>query len=402
MNLLEAARAAYASLMANKSRSVLTMLGVIIGVGAVLVVVAIGQGLKADVLERIRSMGTNLVTISPGGGRRHGPPTGQTQPGKLIEEDLEALQQDLTNIAALAPTVQKGVTAKYRNLTHTTQAVGTNSQWPTAMAFEVAEGRFFSSSEQRARARVAVVGQEVVDELFYGRALVGEYIRINNTPFEVIGILEEKGGGWGNPDNQIVMPLSTARQRLVGDADLNAILVSAANEAVVPAIKQNIERTLFRTHRVTEATRDFDIRDQTEMLSMVSETTGQMTLFLGGIAAVSLVVGGVGIMNIMLVSVVERTREIGIRKAVGARRSDIMAQFLIESVMLSALGGIIGIAFGFAGSQALGQSLGWQTVVPLWAVVLSFVFSAAVGIFFGWYPARKAALLDPIECLRYE
>jgi len=241
-----------------------------------------------------------------------------------------------------------------------------------------------------------------VDELFYGRALVGEYIRINNTPFEVIGILEEKGGGWGNPDNQIVMPLSTARQRLVGDADLNAILVSAEGEDVVPIIKENIERTLFRTHRVTEATKDFNIRDQTEMLSMVSETTGQMTLFLGGIAAVSLIVGGVGIMNIMLVSVTERTREIGIRKAVGARRSDIMAQFLIESVMLSVFGGAIGIACGFIGSQALGQSLGWQTVVPLWAVVLSFVFSAAVGIFFGWYPARKAALLDPIQCLRYE
>jgi len=402
VNLIEAMRTAYMSLVANKSRSVLTMLGVIIGVSAVLIVVAIGQGLKADVLERIRSMGTNLVTISPGGGRRHGPRTGGTQPGKLTEEDLEALGKELANVAALAPTVQKGGTAKYRNLSHNTQVVGTNSDWPTAMAFEVANGRFFNASEQRARARVVVLGQEVVDELFYGRALVGEYVRINNIPFEVIGILKEKGGGWGNPDNQIVMPLSTARQRLVGGVDYNAILVSAANEDVVPAIKQNIERTLFRTHRVTEATRDFDIRDQTEMLSMVSETTGQMTLFLGGIAAVSLLVGGVGIMNIMLVSVTERTREIGIRKAVGARRSDIMAQFLIESVMLSVIGGIIGIGFGFAGSQALGQSLGWQTVVPLWAVVLSFVFSATVGIFFGWYPARKAALLDPIECLRYE
>jgi len=266
VNLIEAMRTAYTSLVANKSRSVLTMLGVIIGVSAVLIVVAIGQGLKADVLARIRSMGTNLITVHPGGGRRHGPPTGQTQPGKLTEEDLEALRQHLTHVVALAPTVQRGVTAKYRNLTHTTQAVGTNSDWPTAMAFEVAKGRFFTPSEQRARARVAVVGQDVVDELFYGRPLVGEYIRVNNTPFEVIGILEEKGGGWGNPDNQIVMPLSTARQRLVGNADLNAILVSAANEVVVPAIKQNIERTLFRTHRVTEATRDFDIRDQTEML----------------------------------------------------------------------------------------------------------------------------------------
>ncbi len=402
MNLIEAIRTAYMSLLANKSRSVLTMLGVIIGVSAVLVVVAIGQGLKTDVLERIRSMGTNLVTIRPGGGRRHGPGAGGTQPGKLTEEDLKALQQHLTHVAAVAPTVQRGVTAKYRNLTHSTQVVGTNSDWPTAMAFEVADGRFFSASEQRARARVVVLGQEVVDELFYGRSLVGKYIRINNIPFEVIGILEEKGGGWGNPDNQIVMPISTIQQRLVGGVDFNAILISAASEDVVPLVKENIERTLLRTHRVTEATRDFDIRDQTAMLSMVSETTGQMTLFLGGIAAVSLLVGGVGIMNIMLVSVAERTREIGIRKAVGARRGDIMAQFLIESVMLSVLGGIIGIALGFGGSQILGGSLGWQTVVPLWAVALSFLFAAAVGIFFGWYPARKAALLDPIECLRYE
>jgi len=402
VNLIEAIRTAYMSLLANKSRSVLTMLGVIIGVSAVLVVVAIGQGLKTDVLERIRSMGTNLVTIRPGGGRRHGPGAGGTQPGKLTEEDLKALQQHLTHVAAVAPTVQRGVTAKYRNLTHSTQVVGTNSDWPTAMAFEVADGRFFSASEQRARARVVVLGQEVVDELFYGRSLVGKYIRINNIPFEVIGILEEKGGGWGNPDNQIVMPISTIQQRLVGGVDFNAILISAASEDVVPLVKENIERTLLRTHRVTEATRDFDIRDQTAMLSMVSETTGQMTLFLGGIAAVSLLVGGVGIMNIMLVSVAERTREIGIRKAVGARRGDIMAQFLIESVMLSVLGGIIGIALGFGGSQILGGSLGWQTVVPLWAVALSFLFAAAVGIFFGWYPARKAALLDPIECLRYE
>jgi len=402
VNLIEAMRTAYMSLVANKSRSVLTMLGVIIGVSAVLVVVAIGQGLKTDVLARIRSMGTNLITIRPGGGRRHGPGTGGTQPGKLTEEDLAALQQHLTDVAAIAPTVQRGVTVKYRNLTHTTQMVGTNSDWPTALAFEVAKGRFFTLSEQRSRARVVVVGQEVVDELFYGRPLVGEYIRINNIPFEVIGILEEKGSGWGNPDDQVVMPLSTAQQRLVGNVNFNAILVSAVSERAVPAVKENIERILFRTHRVTEATRDFDIRDQTEMLSMVSETTGQMTLFLGGIAAVSLIVGGVGIMNIMLVSVAERTREIGIRKAVGARGWDIMAQFLIESTLLSVIGGTIGIGIGFLGSRIVGGSLGWQTVVPLWAVLVSFLFSAAVGIFFGWYPARKAALLDPIQCLRYE
>jgi putative ABC transport system permease protein len=249
---------------------------------------------------------------------------------------------------------------------------------------------------------VAVLGVEVVNELFYGRALVGEFIRINGVPFEVIGILEEKGGGFGNPDDQIVIPMSTARQRLVGDANISRIYASAANETVVPDAIESIRTVLRRTHRVNEWNEDFRIRDQTEFLSTIDETTSQLTMFVGGIALVSLIVGGVGIMNIMLVSVTERTREIGIRKAVGARRSDILAQFLIESVMLSVLGGLIGLALGLIGSELLGDTLGWATVVPAWSIAVSLLFSGAVGVFFGFYPARKAAQLDPIECLRYE
>ncbi len=396
--MIEALRTAYMSLMVNKSRSILTMLGVIIGVAAVLIVVAIGEGLKTDTLNRIRSLGTNLIMIFPGGGRGGR----AARPGRLTEEDLQALKADSRYLKAIAPVVQRSVTAKYRNLTHNTQVVGSTADWAHVMAFEIAEGRFLSPTEERARSRVAVIGQEVVDELFYGRALVGEFIRLNGVPFEVIGILEEKGGGWGNPDNQVVIPISTARQRLVGDANISRIYASAANEDVVPDAIEAIKRVLHRTHRVTEMTEDFRIRDQTEFLSTMTETTGQLTLFVGGIALVSLIVGGVGIMNIMLVSVAERTREIGIRKAVGARRSDILAQFLIEAVMLSATGGVIGIIVGFAGSGLVGNSLGWQTVVPPWSVAVSFAFAAAVGVFFGWYPARKAALLDPIECLRYE
>lgn len=399
MNLVEAIRSALMSLMANKSRSILTMLGVIIGVAAVLIVVAIGEGLKADTLERIRSMGTNLLYISPGGGRRWGP---AQRPGRLTQEDFDTLQEELVDVAGMAPVVQTSGTARYRNISHATSVVGTNSEWASVMAFDVQSGRFLHPSEVRARARVAVLGQEVVNELFYGRALVGEFIRINGVPFEVIGVLEEKGGGWGNPDDQIIIPISTARQRLTGNADLNSIVVSATTEEKVPAVIEQITQILRREHRVTEMTEDFRIRDQTEMLTTMSETTQQITMFVGGIAAVSLIVGGVGIMNIMLVSVAERTREIGIRKAVGARRRDIMSQFLIESVMLSVIGGVIGIGIGFLGSRAVGGSLGWQTLVPSWSVGLAFVFSAGVGIFFGWYPARKAALLDPIECLRYE
>ncbi len=399
MNLLEALRTSFESLMANKSRPILTMLGVIIGVGAVLIVVAIGEGLKTDTLNRIRSMGANLIMVFPGGGGGHGR---STRPGRLTEEDFRELASQVEHISALAPVVQTGGTAKYRNLTHSTTIVGTNSDWAYALSFEVAHGRFLAPSEERARSRVAVIGQEVADELFYGRPLLGEFIRINGVPFEVIGILETKGGGWGNPDDQIVIPMSTARQRLVGSANLSRIYASAASEAEVPEAIESIKTILRKLHRVTEATEDFKIRDQSEFLTTISETTGQITLFVGGIALVSLLVGGVGIMNIMLVSVAERTREIGIRKAVGARRVDIMLQFLIESVLLSVMGGLIGIGVGLLGAALLGDTLGWETVVPLWSIIVSFGFAAVVGVSFGFYPASKAARLDPIECLRYE
>ncbi|NLO07128.1 MAG: FtsX-like permease family protein [candidate division WS1 bacterium] len=397
MSFAEAIRSALVSLLANKTRSFLTMLGVIIGVAAVLIVVAIGEGLKTDTLNRIRSMGTNLITIVPGGGRG-----ADRRPGRLTEDDFKALKANIKHVKLLAPVVQTNATAKYRNLSHKTQVVGTTAEWAEAMAFTVEHGRFITLTEERARTRVAVLGQEVVNELFYGRPLVGEFIRIQGVPFEVIGILQEKGGGWGDPDNQIVIPISTARQRLVGGAEFSRIYASAVNENVVPDAIESIKRTLYRLHRVDEITEDFRIRDQTEMLATMTETTGQLTTFVSGIALVSLLVGGVGIMNIMLVSVAERTREIGIRKAVGARRRDILSQFLIEAVMLSLIGGLIGIGIGFAVSRTLGSTLGWETVVPLWSILLSCAFSGAVGVFFGWYPAQKAAALDPIECLRYE
>ncbi|MFP3904449.1 MAG: ABC transporter permease [Armatimonadota bacterium] len=399
MNLVEASRSAHSSLFTNKTRSLLTMLGVIIGVAAVIIVVAIGEGLKADTINRIQSMGSNFLTVRPGGSRGPGP---SSRPGRITDEDVAALEKGLTNIKAFAPTVSSNVPLKYRNVTHSTSLTGTTPDWWIANAFEIVHGRFFDQSDIKSRARVAVIGHEVVHELFYGRPMIGEQIRVDGIPFEVIGILKEKGGGWGNPDDQIVMPISTARQRIVGNRDPSRVYVSAKTSHDVETVKKQIEQMLDRRHRVTEETRDYRIHDQAEILETVTETTRQITLFVAGIALVSLLVGGVGIMNIMLVSVTERTREIGIRKAVGARQSDILAQFLIESVMLSVLGGLIGMAIGFGGSAALGDTLGWPTVVPLWSVLVSVLFSGAVGVFFGWYPARKAAMLDPIECLRYE
>ena len=399
--MLEALRTAVMSLLSNKTRSLLTMLGVIIGVAAVLVVVAIGEGLTADTLDRIRSMGTNMLYVSPGAGRRPGP---SGRPGRLTDDDWEALTARVKGVAAMAPAVNGNATAKYRNLNHATRVVGSTPAWPTVSNFDVVHGRFFTAGEERARSRVAVLGSNVVEELFFGRALLGEIIRINGIPFEVIGILEEKGGGFRNPDDQVVVPMSTARQRLFGRGDLSSIQISAASATQIPEVTEAITKVLRRQHRIRgeEQEDDFRIRDQTEMLQTMTETGSTLTKFLGGIALIALLVGGVGIMNIMLVSVAERTREIGIRKAVGAKRRDILAQFLIESTTLSVTGGLIGIAIGLSVSSLLGDTLGWQTIVPLQAVVISFAFAAAVGVFFGYYPARKAALLDPIDCLRYE
>lgn len=387
------------SLVANKLRSFLTMLGIIIGVAAVLVVIAIGEGLKTDMLKRIESLGTNLLSVYPGAGQRFGP---TTRPGRLTEEDWKALETDLAGAATVAPALTGGVTSKYRNLTHSTRVLGTTSPWPHVQSFEIVAGRFFGPAEERARARVAVLGNAVVDELFYGRPLLGETIRLNGIPFEVIGTLEEKGGGFGNPDDQIIIPLGTARQRLFGRNDLSNIYISAATPEQVSSVEQSIQQVLRRQHRLRTGEDDFRIMSQAEFLGTMQETGRTLTMFLGSIAFVSLLVGGVGIMNIMLVSVAERTREIGIRKAVGAKRSHILVQFLIESILLSVAGGLIGTILGGTTASLLGRTLGWQTVVPLWAVVIAFCFAAFVGVFFGLYPARKAALLDPIECLRYE
>ncbi len=400
MTLFEGVRSALTSLLANKLRSFLTMLGVIIGVAAVIVVVAIGEGLKADVMQRIQGLGTNLLMISPSSrSGRHGP---VVRRGRLTDDDWEAIESKVTNVSAIAPIVQGSVTVKYRNRTHASRVLGSTPDIMTTQNLTLAAGRFFTTSEERSRARVVVLGSTVVEEIFYGRVLLEETVRIKGVPFRVIGVFEEKGGSWGSPDDQVYVPLSTARQRLLGRSTLSTIYVSAASTKVVAEVEESLTQVLRRQHRVRNEEDDFRIRSQEEILTTMSETSAMLTRFLAGIALVSLLVGGVGIMNIMLVSVAERTREIGIRKAVGARRRDIQTQFLIESTALSVIGGIIGGIIGIGISKLVGSALGWTTVVPLWAILVAFLFAAAVGVFFGYYPSRKAALLDPIECLRYE
>ena len=393
-------RIAISSLLANKGRSLLTMLGVIIGVAAVIIVVAIGEGLKADTLSRIQNLGTNMLYVQP---QRSSRLAGGAA-GKIELEHVEIIRREGEGIAYVAPDLSRTEQIKYRSRTHSSRVVASTPVYAEIRNMKIEAGRFITDADNRARKRVAVIGAVIVDELFYGQAQVGATIKIKGINFEVIGIIEEKGSsGFMNPDDIVVVPFFTGQGRLWGGNSLSAIQISAESPEASEVAKASVTTIMRREHRLREGDDDdFRIRDQTEFLTTMNETADMLTKFLAGIAFVSLLVGGVGIMNIMLVSVTERTREIGTRKAVGARPRDIMTQFLIESVMLSVLGGIIGAAIGIASAGVIGSALGWGTSVSVSAILLAFGFSAVVGIFFGFYPARKAALLSPIDALRYE
>lgn len=403
MDLLAALQMAWRSLLVNKMRSMLTMLGIIIGVGAVIAMVSLSQGATAGITDRIASMGSNLLTITPGGG--FGPIRGANTT-QLTNDDVKAIST-LPLIKYVAPVAMlDNATVSAGSATWTTDVEGTTPDLQTIKNWPTDEGAFFDSSDIDNMTTVAVLGQTVAGNLFPDNVNpLGRVIQISGHNFTVIGILSSKGaGGTGqDQDNIIYIPLDTMQQRLLGNQNVRMINVQATSQEALSTLQDYITTVLRQRHRLTtQADDDFRIQNMTEVLSTVEDTTKIMTFLLGGIAAVSLLVGGIGIMNIMLVSVTERTREIGIRMAIGATTGAILTQFLIEALLLSLIGGVLGIILGWAASQLLGMLAGWKMVMVPWLIAVAMGFSLIVGLFFGYYPARKAANSDPIEALRFE
>ncbi len=407
MQIGETLNVALDSLRANKLRSFLTMLGIVIGVGAVIAMVALGRGAQQSVKERIASLGTTLLTVLPNQARGQGGVASGSDRAPLRMSDAKAIEDRGQFVAAVQPEMSRQMQVQYENRNTNTSIVGTPANYLEVRKFSIAAGGMFTEPENVARRTVAVVGQQILTDLGISspEALVGAEIRINGVQFEVAGVLTPKGQGSGffNPDDQVLVPIESARYRLFGSDRLRSVNVLAPTEEDIPVTMAEIQRILRREHRLRPGQDDdFQIRNQADFLTTLGETTQVFTYLLAGIAAVSLLVGGIGIMNIMLVSVTERTREIGIRKALGATQKTILLQFLIEALVLCLLGGMFGIAFG-AGSAILARSaFHWNTSVGVSSIALAFLFSAAVGILFGVWPARRAASLDAIESLRYE
>jgi putative ABC transport system permease protein len=394
MNLLELLRLALSRLRTSRLRAALTMLGVIIGVASVVALVGVGQGTTSNITSRLASLGTNLLTISPSGGSSAHP---------LSLDDADAIGK-VEGVAAVAPELQTSVTVDAGTQTTTTSLVGTSADYALVRAYDVWQGSFLTDATVASGLRVAVLGATTASDLNLDQTAIGSTISVDGLPFEVIGILQPKGGaGFNNPDDQVLVPLAAVHKYFIGGNDVRTIGVSVAEDADMTTVTNDITALLRDRHELAATdTADFQVFNQTQLLDAATSITATLTLLLGGIASISLIVGGIGIMNIMLVSVRERTREIGIRKAVGARGRDILAQFLIEALTLSLLGGLIGIAVGFGVSALIGQLAGWGVQFSLSTVAAAVLFSLAVGVVFGVWPARQAARLDPIQALRYE
>jgi putative ABC transport system permease protein len=410
VNPLQSARVALRALRVNKLRSVLTMLGIIIGVGAVIAMVGVGSGAQARVAEQIQSLGSNLIIVLSGSTSQGGIRLGQGSQLTITEEDSNAIAREIPAVQASAPSMRGNAQVVYGNLNWATGIQGVTADYAEAREWGAVSGRFITSEDQDGATKVALLGQTTAQNLFGDSDPLGQIIRIKKVPFTVVGLLDRKGqNSWGQDQDDIVLiPLSTAKKKVLGVSQANARSVGAisvkirAGESMSDAEDQ-MRGLLRQRHRLQPyQDDDFTIRNLSEILQTQEESSKVMTYLLAAIASVSLFVGGIGIMNIMLVSVTERTREIGLRMAVGARGKDILLQFLVEAVTLSLIGGIIGIVLGVAGSQAISQFAEWRTQLPIEAIFMAFGFAAAVGVFFGFYPARKAARLDPIEALRYE
>ena len=407
MNVLMIIRIAFRALARNKTRAALTMLGIIIGVSAVIVMVSIGQGAQATVQAQIEGMGTNLLFVSAGsqnvGGVRSG--NGDTGTNTLTVEDLDAIKREVPSVALVSPVVNSRSQLVAGNQNWSTQIQGVSEQFPEIRKWSVASGDFFTDSDVRSAARVVVIGQTIADNLFPGEDAVGQTIRVSNMPFRVAGVMARKGQDpqGRDQDDAAFAPYTSVQKKLLGNTRVQVAYVSAVSQDATYTAQSQISDLLRQRHKLAPgAPDDFTVRNMSDVAEAANETNSVMTMLLGSIAGVSLLVGGIGIMNIMLVSVTERTREIGIRMAIGARSTAVRTQFLVESIVLSLTGGFAGIGLGVLASVAVPLLLGWPTLVSTASIVGSVLFSAGVGIFFGYYPARKAAALDPIDALRYE
>ena len=405
MRFFEILRIAFDALLRNKMRSLLTMLGIIIGVGAVIAMVAIGQGAQVSVEAQISSLGSNVLMIFPGTSTRGGVMGGSGSGTTLTEEDQQAVKEQCPAVAYVSPQVGTGAQIVYGNLNWSTRVQGGTADLFAIRDWRLESGDFFTDQDVRGATKVCLLGHTVIDQLFEGSDPIGQTIRIRNIPFRVIGALKSKGqNAMGqDQDDLIIIPYTTLQKRLLGHTHSWGFIASAVTKAQIPLAQQQMTDLLRMRHKLGPTDdNDFTIRNQTEIADAQSATTKIMTTLLASIASVSLLVGGIGIMNIMLVSVTERTREIGIRMSIGARKRDILTQFLMEAIVMSLLGGLIGIAFGVGGSTLVSKFAGWPTFVTANSILLAVFFSMAVGVFFGFYPARKASSLHPIDALRYE
>jgi len=397
-------KVASSSILKNKLRTLLTMLGIVIGVGAVIVMVAVGNGAQTMIQSQINGLGTNLIMVMPGSTTPGGVNQGAGSYNRLTVEDAEKLKREGTLYSEVSPVVTTRTQVIAGGSNWRSNIEGVSTDYTAIRNWTTSSGAFFSDADLASGRKVAVIGATVAKNLFPNGDPVGAEMQIGHVPFTVIGVMVAKGqnAGGQDQDDVVLIPYTTAQTRLSGRIRLGQILISTNSADDIPAAQEEISGIMREAHKLQGEPDDFTVRNQTEIAEAATSTTRVMSGLLAAIASISLLVGGIGIMNIMLVSVTERTREIGIRMAIGARGSDVLTQFLVESVVMSLLGGVVGLAFGYGGAALLGHLTGWATSTPASAVAIAVGFSAAVGIFFGYYPARKAAGLNPIQALRYE
>ena len=405
MNYVNSVKIALNALKRNKFRAFLTMLGIIIGVASVIVMLAIGQGSKKSIQDQMSGMGTNLIFAMPGSEQKGGVRMGNSDAKSMKLTDIEAIAKDCPAISDVSPEVRSSGQAVVGNQNWPTAIYGVNNKYYNIRKYSIGSGRSFTENEIQTYAKVCLIGQTVVENLFGKTDPIGQTIRFGKIPLLIIGILGEKGeNGMGQDQDDLIMaPYTTVQKRILAITHIQSIAASAASEALNDAAISQITKSLRNSHKLKGSdVDDFQVRSQSEMVQTFSSISNIMTILLGAISGISLLVGGIGIMNIMYVSVTERTREIGLRLSVGGRGNDILLQFLIESILLSVFGGIIGISLGIVSTRIMASIMNWPVIITTLSVVMAFMVCSAIGIFFGWYPARKAASLNPIDALRYE